>query len=105
MAGHTIAIGDIHGCSDALAAVIDAIAPTPSDTIVTLGDYIDRGPNSGRVLDQLIALGDRCQLVALLGNHEEALLDALRDNDGLRRWLLLGGADTLRSYGWIAGGP
>lgn len=105
MAGRTIAIGDIHGCRDALAAVIDAAAPEPTDTIVTLGDYIDRGPHSRGVLDQLIALAGRCRLVPLLGNHEETLLDALRDISTLRRWLTLGGADTLRSYGWAPGGP
>jgi Calcineurin-like phosphoesterase len=105
MAGRTIAIGDIHGCPDALAALIDVVAPDPTDTVVTLGDYIDRGPHSRRVLDRLIALTGRCRLVPLLGNHEELLLDALRDIGTLRRWLDLGGADTLRSYGWVSGGP
>jgi serine/threonine protein phosphatase 1 len=103
--GRTIAIGDIHGCRDALAAVLDAIAPDPTDTIIALGDYIDRGPHSRDVLDHLIALSARCQFIPLLGNHEEALLDALRDISTLRRWLTLGGADTLRSYGWLPGGP
>lgn len=105
MAGRTIAIGDIHGCSDALATLIDAVAPGPADTVVALGDYIDRGPRSREVMDQLIALAGRCRLVSLLGNHEEVLLDALRDVGTLRRWLNLGGADTLRSYGWVSGGP
>jgi serine/threonine protein phosphatase 1 len=105
MAGRTIAIGDIHGCPNALAALIDAIAPNPKDTLVTLGDYIDRGPDSRSVLDRLLALAGRCRLVSLLGNHEELLLDALRDRSNLRRWLTLGGADTLRSYGWVSGGP
>ena len=105
MAGRVVAIGDIHGCPAALAALIDALAPGRDDTIVLLGDYIDRGPNSRGVLDRLIALGGRCRLVPLLGNHEEALLDALRDSNSLRRWLTLGGADTLRSYGWAPGGP
>ena len=53
MTGRTIAIGDIHGCAAALAAVIDAVAPTADDTIVTLGDYVDRGLHSREVLDQL----------------------------------------------------
>lgn len=104
VAGRTIAIGDIHGCRDALAALIDAIAPAAEDTLVTLGDYIDRGTDSRGVLDYLIALAGRCGLVPLLGNHEEALLDALRDSTTLRRWLTLGGGDTLRSYGWRPGG-
>jgi serine/threonine protein phosphatase 1 len=105
MTGRTIAIGDIHGCLAALATLIDAIEPGPKDTVVTLGDYIDRGPHSRGVLDRLIALARRCRLVPLLGNHEELLLDTLRDITALRRWLTLGGADTLRSYGWVSGGP
>jgi diadenosine tetraphosphatase ApaH/serine/threonine PP2A family protein phosphatase len=105
MPGRTIAIGDIHGCLGALNALLDAIAPGQEDTLVTLGDYIDRGPHSRGVVDRLIALARRCRLVPLLGNHEELLLDALRDISNLRRWLGLGAADTLRSYGWVSGGP
>ncbi|HEY8504284.1 MAG TPA: metallophosphoesterase family protein [Gemmataceae bacterium] len=104
MAGRTIAIGDIHGCRNALDALIGVIDPGPHDTLVTLGDYIDRGPDSRGVLDRLVALARRCRLVPLLGNHDELLLDALRDITNLRRWLTLGGADTLRSYGWAPGG-
>lgn len=105
MAGRTLAIGDIHGCSAALAALIDAVDPGPADTIVTLGDHIDRGADSRGVLDRLIALARRCRLVPLLGDHEEMLLDALRDVAALRTWLSCGGAATLRSYGWSPGGP
>ena len=77
MAARTIAIGDIHGCSAALATLIDAIAPGGDDTIVALGDYIDRGPDSRGVLERLIALGARSRLVPILGDHEEMLLDAI----------------------------
>jgi serine/threonine protein phosphatase 1 len=38
MPSRTIAIGDIHGCSRALAALLGAIVPTRNDVIVTLGD-------------------------------------------------------------------
>jgi serine/threonine protein phosphatase 1 len=105
MAGRTIAIGDIHGCLDALDALIEALGPGPEDTLVTLGDHIDRGPDSRGVLDRLLALARRCRLVPLLGNHEEMLAAALGDLTALRRWLTMGGADTLRSYGWAPGGP
>jgi serine/threonine protein phosphatase 1 len=105
MAGRTIAIGDIHGCLAALATLIDAIEPGREDTVVALGDYIDRGPHSRGVVDRLIDLARRCRLVPLLGNHEEVLLAALRDISNLRLWLTLGGTDTLRSYGWVSGGP
>jgi serine/threonine protein phosphatase 1 len=105
MTGRTIAIGDVHGCSDALAALIDAVAPGPGDTLVPLGDLIDHGPDSRQVLDQVIALARRCRLVSLLGNHEEMLLDALRDAANLEKWLKCGGVATLLSYGWKRGGP
>src|SRR5262245_60479391 len=103
MPGRTIAIGDIHGCSEALTALLRVLSPIQEDTIITLGDYIDRGDDSRAVLESLMALADRCRLIPLLGNHEEALLDALRNKETLRRWLNLGGTDTLRSYGWKPG--
>jgi serine/threonine protein phosphatase 1 len=74
----TIAIGDIHGCSAALTALVQAIDPRPDDTLVFLGDYINRGPDSWGVLNQVIALAERCRVVPLLGNHEELLLSAVR---------------------------
>jgi serine/threonine protein phosphatase 1 len=74
MIGRTIAIGDIHGCSIALARLIEAVDPKQEDTLVTLGDYVNRGIDSQGVLDQLIDLSGRCRLKPLLGNHEEMLL-------------------------------
>ena len=92
----TIAIGDIHGCSAALDALIDAIRPRPEDTIVTLGDYINRGPDSRGVLDRLIDLGRRCRLVPLLGNHDQMLLD-VRSGRYPIYWLLdMGGTRHAR---------
>jgi serine/threonine protein phosphatase 1 len=98
-----LAIGDIHGCSTALGRLIDAIDPGPDDLIVTLGDYIDWGPDSRGVIEQLIALSGRCRLVPLLGNHEEMLLEALDSNDQLRYWLNFGGDRTLLSYPYVEG--
>jgi len=99
----TIAIGDIHGCSASLSALLDAINPQPDDTIVTLGDVVDRGLDTRGVLDQLIALRKRCRLVAIRGNHDQMLLDEL-DRPGLPgislgMWLGCGGLATLQSYG------
>jgi len=99
MPARTIAIGDIHGCSLAMAALIDAIRPHPEDTIITLGDYINRGPDSRGVLDRLIDLGRRCRLVPILGNHDQMLLD-VRSGKYPIYWLLdIGGTATLDSYG------
>jgi serine/threonine protein phosphatase 1 len=93
-----LAIGDIHGCSTALRALIDAIDPRPDDLIIPLGDFIDCGPDSRGVIEQLIALSSRCRLVPLLGNHEEMLLNALESRSEFRYWFNLGGRQTLRSY-------
>ena len=69
------------------------------DTIVTLGDYVDRGPESRGVLDTLIGLSDRCRLVPLLGNHDEMLLKICDGQAGLLgEWLLYGGDATVDSY-------
>jgi serine/threonine protein phosphatase 1 len=97
--GRTIAVGDIHGCSAALRALLAQIGPSANDTIVTLGDYIDRGPDSRGVLDQLIALKSRCHLIALLGNHEQMLFAARVSPPMQRRWEEFGGDATLRSLG------
>lgn len=93
-----IAIGDIHGCSAALASLIEAIRPRPDDTIVTLGDYINRGPDSRGVLERLIDLGRLCHHVPLLGNHDQMLLEA-RSGAHPTTWLGMGGIATLDSYG------
>lgn len=95
----TIAIGDIHGCLAALQGLLDEIAPTAGDTIVTLGDYIDRGPDSRGVIAHLMTLAEVCHLVPILGNHDEMLLQLV---DGRKElfdsWIAYGGATTLGSY-------
>lgn len=98
-AARTIAIGDIHGCATALAALLDEIRPGPKDTIVTIGDHIDRGPDTRGVIDALLELRHRCHLVTLLGNHEEMLFSARSSHEMFERWLGYGGAATLASYG------
>lgn len=100
MRPRTIAIGDVHGCSAALNALLEAISPRPDDVIVTLGDYVNRGPDSRGVLDRLIALERECTLVPILGNHDEVLLAALAaEPRALSDLIDMGGRSTLASYG------
>lgn len=99
----TISIGDIHGCSAALESLIAALEVKADDVLVMLGDAFDRGPNSRGVMEQLLALRDRCRLRPILGNHEQMLLDAVDGKIPLQDWLTYGGAETLDSYG--KGGP
>ncbi len=85
--GRVIAIGDVHGCADELDAMLDKIAPTVDDTLVFLGDIINRGPDSARVIKTVKSLGNaRC----LLGNHELRLLRYHHEGD----------PDILKAYDW-----
>ena len=95
----TIAIGDIHGCSVELFALIEAIDPQPDDTIITLGDYVDRGLDSNGVLGLLIALSNCGHLVPILGNHDELMLHARDSESDFQYWLNIGGDTALDSYG------
>lgn len=98
MARH-LAIGDIHGCITALTSLLETVELRHDDTIVTLGDYVDRGPDSRGVIDLLLELGNSCRHVALRGNHEIMMLDAREKKSWLGPWLSYGGEETLQSYG------
>jgi serine/threonine protein phosphatase 1 len=99
MRGRTIAIGDIHGCSTALDALLRALAPAGDDTLVVLGDVVDRGPDTRGCIDRLLDLRKQCRLVHLMGNHEEMALDALAGGGWSQAWPAYGGDEMLASYG------
>lgn len=98
------AIGDIHGCNTALLALLKAIDPKPCDTIIFLGDYVDRGLDSKGVFDTIIALKAQCQVIMLCGNHESMMQLSFGRDDAVARlemagiWYKSGGAATLASY-------
>ena len=98
--GRLIAIGDIHGCLRPLEGLLAAIAPTPQDTLVLLGDYVDRGPDSRGVVQLLLELSQRLSLVCLLGNHEEMLWQVRLRMLPMALWMDWGGRETLASYGY-----
>lgn len=93
-----LAIGDVHGCFQALLQVARAARVTSEDTLVTLGDYVDRGPNSYAVLDWLITRSKTGGLVPLRGNHEIMMLRARADSSKVGEWLENGGDAALASY-------
>lgn len=92
----TLAIGDIHGCLTALTALAAFVPFRDDDQLITLGDYVDRGPNSCGVLNWLIERNSRGNLVPLLGNHDAMMLES-REFDG-GSWQVLFGEETLKSY-------
>ncbi len=96
--GTTCVIGDIHGCFSSLSALLDLVLDR-ADTLVFLGDYIDRGPDSRRVIDLLLEVQrNHARTICLQGNHEFMLQEFLAGRD-LSLYLEVGGLQTLASYG------
>jgi serine/threonine protein phosphatase 1 len=98
-------IGDIHGRSDLLDLMVEKIradleaCTAPSCLTVTLGDYIDRGPDSRGVIDRLCRNPFPTPYVPLKGNHEAMLELSLREPNAIEEWRRWGGLETLCSYG------
>ena len=93
------AIGDIHGSFDQLRGLVQKIPiDFADDTLVFIGDYIDRGPNSVEVIDYLLELKRRHPgIIFLKGNHED-MLEKYLDGTDRFTYLLNGGQDTLDRY-------
>lgn len=77
MNGRYIAIGDIHGCHLEFSELLGELAPTPEDTIILVGDLVNRGPDSSKVIE----LAQKYRAIALLGNHEARLLHFRRTGE------------------------
>jgi serine/threonine protein phosphatase 1 len=105
------AIGDIHGCADELLAleekiVEDARAIGGEKWLVTIGDYIDRGPKSAAVIEHLMSPAPAgFRRFCLLGNHEQMMLEFRDDPLTNVHWLDEGGTATLASYGAVISDP
>lgn len=101
------AIGDIHGRADLVAQLLaeiraDALTATGPVTVIGLGDYLNRGPDSAKVLQllrQTENVPSLAQCIWLRGNHEWALLEFLKAPKTATDWLFWGGQETLKSYG------
>jgi serine/threonine protein phosphatase 1 len=99
-------IGDIHGRSDLLDRMVDRIhgdmfksGSRGSPLTITLGDYVDRGPDSRGVLDRLSRNPFPGDYVALKGNHESLFESFMSDSATADSWRRFGGLETLFSYG------
>lgn len=94
----TLVIGDIHGCTRAFDTLLEAVQPRPGDRLITLGDYVDRGPDARGAIDRLLQLGQTLELVSLRGNHDWMMCEARTDPGVYSDWLGFGGRETLASY-------
>lgn len=96
---YTYAVGDIHGRYDILLKVLEYIEDQQDDevTVVFLGDYVDRGPDSKKVLETLFRLRGKNpdRFIMLKGNHE----DMMADTFDTYMWYINGGQETVSSYG------
>jgi serine/threonine protein phosphatase 1 len=104
--GRLYAVGDIHGCAEELEALLEFLITkegvTGDDLIVFLGDYVDRGNDSKKVVQQLIEfqrLSTRTKF--LLGNHEVLFLKFIAgmEEQEFEHYVSCGGLSTLTSYG------
>lgn len=93
------AIGDIHGYTEPLRALLGALNPTIGDKLVFLGDYVDKGPDVRGTIDLLLDLKATTEVVFLRGNHDQLLLDAILEPDSIPTWETLAGGNPLSSYG------
>ena len=98
----TIVIGDVHGCYNELKELITILETEgeynkETDKLVFLGDYIDRGSDSRKVIEFIRNLQkSNDKIIALMGNHEDMLIDYL--NNRSDNWTWNGHTDTLDSY-------
>jgi len=99
-AGNLFVIGDVHGCASELKTLLNKLPLAPTSTVVFLGDYIDRGPQSRDVVETILQLRTFCTVVTLTGNHEAMLQDFLQDptSQGAGMFIYNGGGATLASY-------
>lgn len=100
MTERIFAIGDIHGCNRELKQLLSLIRPDPlTDTIVFIGDYIDRGPDSRGVIESILDLKKTFpNMVCLQGNHESMFLDFYFEGLNEELFFMNGGGMTLSSY-------
>ncbi len=98
----TYAIADLHGRVDLLRMALESItshAACEEHKIITLGDYVDRGPESRQVIQQLMeAQAAGKPLICLKGNHEEMMHRTLTTLSAPDWWARYGGEATLKSY-------
>ena len=99
------AIGDVHGCLDKLLALEDLIRADANrqrgvKLILMLGDYVDRGPDSARVIEHLVASPiEGVFRLCISGNHDAAFCDFLAGRLSAAEWIDFAGIATLASYG------
>ena len=98
----TLVISDIHGCYASFNGLLEIAGYHPEqDKLILLGDFVDRGPNSREVVEQVIEMVKAGQAIALRGNHDQRFLEVMdntANEHAIQRFFEYGGHQTLSSY-------
>ncbi len=92
-------MGDIHGWYEPFRTLLDVLDLRNGDLLITLGDYVDRGPENGKVIDTLKELWDAGLLLPLRGNHDKLMQESHRSQAHVNKWLMCDGGTTMMTYG------
>lgn len=104
----TLVISDIHGCYTPFNDLLALMNYCPGDDqLMLLGDFVDRGPQSREVVEQVISLVQKDGAIAIQGNHDERLVDVMleRSEQALQKFFGHGGRQTAESYSGVKQGP
>ena len=94
----TLVIGDIHGGLRALHQILERAKVSPNDKLIFLGDYVDGWSQSPEVIDLLIAMKETHTIVCIRGNHDDLLLEWLKNGTDNPQWFDHGGEATVTAY-------
>jgi len=96
----TYVVPDLHGRFDLWCEARERIMAGDAGTLILLGDYVDKGPQSRNIIEQLRTRpADQWRFVALKGNHDALMVEALRDPAQMAPWIDKGGDAVLACYG------
>lgn len=94
----TLVIGDIHGGLRALHQILERAKVSPNDKLIFLGDYVDGWSQSPEVIDLLITIKNTHNVVCIRGNHDDLLLEWLKNGTDNPQWFEHGGEATVTAY-------
>ncbi len=98
--GRILAISDIHGCGKTFSTLLKSVSFDKTDTLVIIGDLVDRGKNTKFLIDEIIRLRTlEYNIIVTKGNHEDLMINSVNSEANKRNWKINGGIETLNSFG------
>lgn len=91
-------IGDLHGQLALLKRLIQRLPLQPQDSLIFVGDYIDRGSQSQGIVDYILLLKEKYHTITLKGNHEQEMLDTVLNGKKSEWFARMKGKSTIASY-------